>query len=125
MEMTETSKPAADGGDSAGGDIFDDFKEMLAEQSERQGRLRHVQQFLTSPLFLDLRDQPITVSDPPEAIIARKRDLDYRIRVLESLVSLLIEERDALDRTRSANDPVTDPANGPATDPASTGSSQP
>lgn len=84
------------------GDGLAAFKEMLQEQRERQGRLRHVQQFLTSPLFFDLRDQPVTVSDPPEAIEERKRDLDYRIKVLESLVSLLIEERDFLDRTQSA-----------------------
>ena len=104
--MAETSKVAAKEAakavDSADGDIFADFKEMLEEQSERQGRLRHVQQFLTSPMFFDLRDQPVSVSDPPAAIEERKRDLDYRIRVLESLVSLLIEERDSLDRTRSA-----------------------
>lgn len=85
-------------------DPFEEFKEMLAEQSERQGRLRHVQQFLNSPMFFDLRDQPTVVSDPPEVIEERKRDLDYRIRVLESLVSLLIEERDSLDKTRSAEE---------------------
>ncbi len=91
-------------------DVFEDFKEMLAEQSERQARLRHVQQFLTSPVFFDLRDAPIEVSDPPEVIEERKRDLDYRIKVLESLVSLLIEERDALDRTVSAADAAAEAA---------------
>lgn len=86
-------------------DPFEEFKEMLAEQGERQARLRHVQQFLNSPGFVDLREQAIVVSDPPEAIEERKRDLDYRIRVLESLVSLLIEERDSLDKVRSAQEP--------------------
>lgn len=86
-------------------DPFEEFKEMLAEQGERQARLRHVQQFLNSPAFVDLREQAIVVSDPPEVIEERKRDLDYRIRVLESLVSLLIEERDSLDKVRSAEEP--------------------
>jgi len=72
--------------------------------------LRHVQQFLSSPMFFDLRDAPIEVSDPPEVIEERKRDLDYRIKVLESLVSLLIEERDALDRTVSAADAAAEAA---------------
>ena len=74
---------------------------MLSEQRDRQGRLRHVQQFLTSPQFLDLNDRPVTVSEDRAAIEARKADLDYRIRVLESLCSVLIEERDFLDRVRA------------------------
>ncbi|MGQ0609926.1 MAG: hypothetical protein ACT4N9_02325, partial [Paracoccaceae bacterium] len=40
-------------------DPFEEFKEMLAEQGERQARLRHVQQFLNSPAFVDLREQAI------------------------------------------------------------------
>ena len=83
-------------------DPFVEFKEILAEQSERQGRLRHVQQFLSSPEFVDLRDREFEVSDPPEAIEERKRDLDYRIRVLESLLSVMVEERASLDRAVSA-----------------------
>lgn len=82
-------------------DQLHEFKDMLSEQRERQGRLRHVQQFLTSPLFIEMRDQPVTVSEDRHAIEERKRDLDYRIRVLESLVSILIEERDFLDKVQS------------------------
>lgn len=78
-----------------------EFKEMLAEQRERQGRLRHVQQFLKSPLFHDLGQEPLKVTDSPSAIEERKRELDYRIKVLMSLVELMTEEREALDRTVS------------------------
>lgn len=85
-------------------DQLHEFKDMLSEQRERQGRLRHVQQFLTSPLFIEMRDQPVTVSEDRDAIEERKRDLDYRIRVLESLVSILIEERDFLDKVRSPDE---------------------
>lgn len=81
---------------------LDALGDAMREQKARQERLRHVQAFLTSPLFLDLRDEPVTVSDPPEAIEERKRDVDYRITVLSSLVELLREERRLLDRTRSA-----------------------
>ena len=101
----DSGKPAAAKPAPAPVDPFEEFKEMLAEQSERQGRLRHVQQFLNSPMFFDLRDQPTVVSDPPEVIEERKRDLDYRIRVLESLISLMIEERDSLDKVRSVSAP--------------------
>lgn len=85
-------------------DELHEFKDMLSEQRERQGRLRHVQQFLTSPLFIEMRDQPMTVSEDRHAIEERKRDLDYRIKVLESLVSILIEERDFLDRAVSVEE---------------------
>lgn len=85
-------------------DELHEFKDMLSEQRERQGRLRHVQQFLTSPLFIEMRDRPVPVSEDREAIEERKRDLDYRIRVLESLVSILIEERDFLDRVQAPDE---------------------
>jgi hypothetical protein len=86
---------------------LDALGDAMREQKERQERLRHVQSFLTSPLFLDMRDDPVTVSDPPEAIEERKRDLDYRIAVLTSLTALLREERQLLDRTQAAGTPVT------------------
>lgn len=96
--------------------------EAMRDQKQRQDRLRHVQAFLTSPLFLDMRDEPLRVSDPPEAIEERKRDLDYRIAVLTSLVELLREERAQLDRTRSIHAPDSEPGPEPgpetAPDPA-------
>lgn len=100
------------------GDGLESFKEMLEEQRERQTRLRHIEQFLSSPLFIDMRDQPVAVSDPPEVIEERKRDLDYHIRVLQSLMSILIEEREALDRTLSAAaHPAPEPDPAPYTEP--------
>lgn len=89
-------------------DELHEFKDMLSEQRERQGRLRHVQQFLSSPLFVELRDRPVTVSEDREAIEERKHDLDHRIRVLESLVSILIEERDFLDKVQAADEAAED-----------------
>lgn len=98
----------AKGDGEAGSDSLAEFKEMLAEQRERQTRLRHVQQFLKSPMFFDLGEEPLEVSDPPEAIEERKHELDYRIKVLTSLVELMLEERQALDRTVSSGGPGTD-----------------
>lgn len=100
--MAEAGKTPTDKDDEA--DSLAEFKALLAEQRERQTRLRHVQQFLKSPMFLDLRDEPLEVSDPPEAIEERKRELDYRIKVLESLIELMLEERNALDRAVSVQD---------------------
>lgn len=76
--------------------------DAMRDQKLRQERLRHVQEFLTSPVFVDMRQQSITVSDSPEALAERKSDLDYRIEVLEAVLALLIEERDMLDRVTSA-----------------------
>lgn len=75
--------------------------DILKEEHERQERLRHVQEFLSSPSFLDLRDMAVEVADDPEAIEERKRDLDYRITVLRSVQTLLEEERRLLDRVQS------------------------
>ncbi len=76
--------------------------DAMRDQKLRQDRLRHVQEFLTSPMFIDMRQQQVTVSDSPAELAERKRDLDYRIEVLESVLALLIEERDMLDRVVSA-----------------------
>jgi len=114
MANIPVEKNGADAAGRRDASSHDGFKEMMAEQRERQGRMRHVQQFLASPLFFDLRDQPIIVSDPPEAIEQRKRDIDYRIRVLESLVTLLVEERGALDKIRSAAAPEPETPEQPA-----------
>ena len=46
----QDDKAKADG--DAGSDSLAEFKEMLAEQRERQTRLRHVQQFLKSPTIV-------------------------------------------------------------------------
>jgi len=75
--------------------------DAMRDQKLRQERLRHVQEFLTSPMFIDMREQQVTVSDSPAELAERKRDLDYRIEVLESVLALLIEERDMLDRVVS------------------------
>lgn len=90
---------AAPARDAASAKIVSD---AMRDQKLRQQRLRHVQEFLTSPMFIDMREQPVIVSDSPAALAERKRDLDYRIEVLESVLALLIEERDMLDRVVSA-----------------------
>lgn len=107
--MADTST-ASDARPEPGADSLEEFKELFAEQRERQGLLRHVQQFLKSPLFIDLRDAPITVSDPPEAIAERKAEVDHRIRVIQSLLTLLQEEREALERMQSIADGPAPPA---------------
>lgn len=91
--------PAAPARDGASAKVVSD---AMRDQKLRQERLRHVQEFLTSPMFIDMREQPVIVSDSPAALAERKRDLDYRIEVLESVLALLIEERDMLDRVVSA-----------------------
>ena len=99
-------------------DLIAQFKAVIQEQRKKQENLRYVHQFLTSSQFIDLRDADLVVSDEPEAIGDRKTDLDYRIKVLGALLTMLKEERDALDRTKSVNAEPEDPAPEPATEPA-------
>lgn len=76
----------------------------MKDQQERQTRLRHVQEFLSSPTFLDLSDMPVEVADDPEALAERQRDLTYRITLLRSLLELLEGEVKALNRLRNGAD---------------------
>jgi len=99
-------------------DLIAQFKAVIQEQRKKQENLRYVHQFLTSSQFIDLRDADLVVSDEPEAIGDRKTDLDYRIKVLGALLTMLKEERDALDRTKSVNAEPEDPAPEPTTEPA-------
>lgn len=89
-------------------DSLEEFKQLFAEQRAREDLLRHVQTFLKSPLFIDLREAPISVSESPEVIEERKAEIDHRIRVIEALLRLLLEEREALDRTVTASDAASE-----------------
>lgn len=97
-------------------DLIAQFKAVIQEQRKKQENLRYVHQFLTSSQFIDLRDADLVVSDQPEAIADRKADLDYRIKVLGALLTMLKEERDALDRTKSVHAVPQDPAPEPGAD---------
>lgn len=74
--------------------------DLLRDQQERQQRLRHVQEFMTTPVFLDLAELSADVSDDAEALAERRRDLDYRIDILSSVLELLREEKRAMGRIR-------------------------
>jgi hypothetical protein len=92
-------------------DLIAQFKAVIQEQRKKQENLRYVHQFLTSSQFIALRDADLVVSDDPEVIAERKSDLDYRIKVLSALLTMLQEERTALDRTKSsAEEPGERPA---------------
>lgn len=70
----------------------------LLDQQHRMERLRRAQGFVSGPLFPELRDAPLAVSDDPAALAERARELDYRIALLESVLALLREERALVDR---------------------------
>ena len=96
--------PAEPPAEGASGSNLDEFKELYQEQRAQQARLRHAQQFLTSPVFYDLRLPLMQVTDAPEAVAARLRDVEYRLSVLGSLLSMMAEERGFLERTFSVQD---------------------
>ncbi|MGZ9809214.1 hypothetical protein ACXN5S_02000 [Pseudoroseicyclus sp. H15] len=87
---------------SGGGKVDDELRHTLGralrDQAQRQERLRHVQEFLSAPTFLDLSQLGADYSDPPEALEERWRDLDYRVTVLRSLLGMMEEEREMLGK---------------------------
>ncbi|MHA6326659.1 hypothetical protein [Roseivivax sp. CAU 1753] len=87
-----------------------DIAQLLREQEERATRLRHVQEFLTTPAFLDLAEMAVEVSDDDDTLQDRKRDLDYKIEMMRSILALMEEERALLDRVRTSNAPPRDEA---------------
>ena len=50
--------------------------DAMRDQKLRQDRMRHAQEFLSSPAFLDLRDQPMVVSDDAAALAAQIRNAE-------------------------------------------------
>ncbi len=72
--------------------------DAMRDQKKRQERLRHVQEFLTSPNFIEMKDQPLVTGSDTHELEDRRKDLKYRIKVMESVVGMLIEELDMLDR---------------------------
>lgn len=81
--------------------IATDLPDILQDQQERQTRLRHLQEFIGTPTFLDLSDMPIEVADDDEALAERQRDLEYRSTILRSVLSLLEGEIVLLEKLRS------------------------
>ena len=100
--------PATSDADASRDDVKSELAgtlgKMMRDQQTRLERLRHVQEFLSAPTFLDLTELPLETSDPPEDIEARVRDLDYRIAVLESILGLMRDERAALMRLLGTDD---------------------
>jgi hypothetical protein len=84
--------------------------DALRDQRLRQERLRDAQEFLSSPRFVELRDQPIEVSDDLDALQARASDLDFRMKVLDSILALMREEQEILLRVIESK--VSGPASG-------------
>ncbi len=79
-------------------DVSRAVSDAMSDQKKRQERLRHVQEFLTSPNFIDMKDQPLLTGSDNAELRERRKDLKYRINVMESVVGMLIEEMDMLDR---------------------------
>lgn len=79
-------------------------QDAMADQAQRMERLRRAQAFVAGPLFPDLRDAAPEVSDDAAALEERRRELDYRIELMDSVLALLREERDAIDRVRRSGD---------------------
>ncbi len=82
--------------------ISEELSDLLKEQKQRQTRLRHLQEFLTSPTFLDLSDLPVEVLDEDDALKERLEDIEYRILVVQSILTTLEGEAKLLTKARES-----------------------
>ena len=112
---------AAGGSGDLPQDVARAVTDAIRDQKKRQERMRHVQEFLTSPVFIDMKDRPIPSGSDAEEIQDRRRDLKYRISVMESVLAVLMEELELIDRFLAKDQPAQPPQDAaapevPATD---------
>ncbi|UOM32856.1 hypothetical protein [Acuticoccus sp. I52.16.1] len=71
------------------------LQERMAEKLER---LQGIQDYLHNPIPFDLKVQPLEASSTPEEIAERRRELNYQAHVLESIIEVIHDELDMLDK---------------------------
>ncbi len=67
-------------------------------RQDRKRQLQYVREFFNTPLLMDLRSAPITTGSDPAEVEQRKKDLAYRIEVLDALRTLMADELAEIER---------------------------
>ncbi len=68
---------------------------------EKIGRFQHIQEFSHNPNLFDLRGGVLDTSSRPQEIEARIGEVRYQIDVIQSLLTVLTEELDTLERAQA------------------------
>lgn len=72
----------------------------IRQLADKGSRFQHIQDFLHNPNQFELRGKELGTSSTVEEVEARTGEVRYQIEVLRSLLSVLTEELDALERAR-------------------------
>jgi hypothetical protein len=67
---------------------------------EKLEQFRHVQDFLQNPASFSLRGSEVGTSSTPEEIESRKGEVRYQLQVMKSLIAVLTDELNELERAR-------------------------
>ena len=89
---------AKDAGSDLSGKMVKSLATTLIDQKKRTERLAHLQEFLSNPSFVDLKEQPLITSSGLDELKARRAETQYRVDVTESLLALMLDELTMLDR---------------------------
>lgn len=96
----------ASGDPAAGGSA----QGMIRQQMETRDQIRYVREFMTDPQFIDLAESGVTTSSSQTEIEQRRADLEYKVKVLEAIISIHRHELNALDKFLTQDDaPETPP----------------
>ncbi len=68
---------------------------------EKIGRFQHIQEFSHNPDLFDLRGRVLDTNSTPQEIEARIGEVRYQIEVINSLLTVLTEELDTLERAQA------------------------
>jgi hypothetical protein len=100
---TRTPRPLLTPGELEEIDLFGGRarkNKKIRQLADKGSRFQHIQDFLHNPNQFELRGKELGTSSTVEEVEARTGEVRYQIEVLRSLLSVLTEELDALERAR-------------------------
>lgn len=86
---------------------FNGAQDAASSRSERERQIALMQAFFNNPAMIDLRDAPITTSTTREELERRRRELSYRVDLIETLQKIFKSELEFLDRVQLVEEAPT------------------
>lgn len=98
-ELPSTQQASSHDEDSNTGEL--DLLDILIKREEHRQQLQLLQDLMLHPALIKLKHEPIPTSSTPEEITQRKKEIQYRIDILQTLLTVTKEELKLLSRAIS------------------------
>jgi hypothetical protein len=97
-------KPIASAPDTTeGGELNKFIKDLVEQKRQRKHQLQIIQDFFQNPIQFGVKLNEIPTSTTPEEINERKKELEYRIDLLNTVLDLLKKELQFLSEVKPIN----------------------